>query len=230
MTNLDSNIKKQRHHFDNKGPSSQSYGFSSSHVCMWELDHKECWASKNWCFGIVLEKILESPLDCKIKPVILKEINLEYWMEGLMMKLTLQYFVFVSMLQYFGHPMWEASSLEKTLMLGNIEGKRRGQQRMRWLDSITDLMDMNLSILWQTGRIEEPGMLQFMVSQSWTWLSDWVRTTRFPKFIVGKITSVILVAMESSSPFLFRNFINALYSCNKRADSTWPREQSWRPT
>ena len=63
-------IKKQRHYFTNKGPSSQSYGFSSSHVWMWELDHKESWALKNWCFWtVVLEKTLESPLDCKIKPV-----------------------------------------------------------------------------------------------------------------------------------------------------------------
>ena len=63
-------IKRQRHHFANKGPSSRSYGFSSSHVCMWELGHKEGWAPKNWCFWIVvLEKTLESPLDCKeIKP------------------------------------------------------------------------------------------------------------------------------------------------------------------
>ena len=72
-------IKKQRHHFDNKGPYSQSYGFSSSHVRMWELDHKEGWALKNWCFRIgVLEKTLESPLDCKeIKPVNPKEN--QYW-------------------------------------------------------------------------------------------------------------------------------------------------------
>ena len=64
-------IKKQRHHFANKGPSSQSYGFSSSHVCMWELDYKESWAQKNWCFWtVVLEKTLESPLDWnEIKPV-----------------------------------------------------------------------------------------------------------------------------------------------------------------
>ena len=67
-------IKKQRHYFANKGPSDQSYGFSSSHVEMWELDHKESWAPKNWCFWtVVLEKILESPLDCKeVKPVHLK--------------------------------------------------------------------------------------------------------------------------------------------------------------
>ena len=71
MTNLDSILKKQRHHFALKGPSSQSYVFSSSHVWMWELDYKESWVLKNWCFWIVvLEKTLESPLDCKeIQPV-----------------------------------------------------------------------------------------------------------------------------------------------------------------
>ena len=65
------NIKKQRHYFANKGPSSQSYGFSTSHVWMWELEDKESWVPKNWCFWtVVLEKTLESPLDCKeIKPV-----------------------------------------------------------------------------------------------------------------------------------------------------------------
>ena len=71
MTNLDSILKKQRHHLASKGPYSQSYHFSSSHVQMWELDHKEGWALKNWCFHtVVLEKTLESPLDCKeIQPV-----------------------------------------------------------------------------------------------------------------------------------------------------------------
>ena len=73
MTNLDSRdiVKKQRHSFANKGPSSQGYGFSSGHVWMWELDHNESWVPKNWCFWtVVLEKTLESPLDCKeIKPV-----------------------------------------------------------------------------------------------------------------------------------------------------------------
>ena len=71
MTNLDSMLKSKRHHFANKGPYSQSYDFSSSHVWMWELDHKDSWAPKNWCFWTVaLDKILESPLDCKeIQPV-----------------------------------------------------------------------------------------------------------------------------------------------------------------
>ena len=145
--------KKQRHYFANKGPSSQSYDFSSSHVWMWELDYKENWVLKNWCFWtVVLEKTLERPLDCKeIQPVNPKEISPEYSLEGLMLKLKLQ---------YFSHLMWRTDSLEKTMMLGKTEGRRRGRQRMRWLDGITDLMDMSLNSprsWWWTGR---PGVLQ----------------------------------------------------------------------
>ena len=85
----------------------------------------------------MLEKTLESPLDCKIKPVSPKGNDPEYSLEGLMLKLKLQ---------YFGHLMQRADSLEKTLMLGKIEDKRRrGQERVRWLDSTTDSMDMSLS-------------------------------------------------------------------------------------
>ena len=87
-------IKKQRHYFANKGPSSQGYGFSCSYVWMWELDCKGSWAPKNWCFWtVVLEKTLESPSDCKkIHQSILKEISPECTLEGLMVKLKLQYF------------------------------------------------------------------------------------------------------------------------------------------
>ena len=100
-------IKKRKHYFVNKGLSSQRNGFSSSHIWMWELDHKEDWVTKNWCFWtVVLEKTLESLLDCKeIKPVILKEINPEYSLEELMLKL-----------QYFGHLMRRVDSLEKILI------------------------------------------------------------------------------------------------------------------
>ena len=124
-------IRKQRYQFADKGPYSCIYDFSNSHVWMWELDQKENWTLKDWWFWTVtLEKTLESPLDCKkIKPVNPKEISSEYSLEGLMLKLKLQ---------YFGNMMQRIDSLEKTLMLGRVESrKRRGQQRMRWLDGIT---------------------------------------------------------------------------------------------
>ena len=147
-------IKKQRHYFAKKGPSSQSYAFSSSHIWMWESDYKESWAPKTWCFWIVvLEKTLGNPLDCKeIQPV-----HSEYSLEGLMLKLKLQ---------YFGHLMWSTDSLEKTLIIGKIEGRRRrGQQRMRCLDGITDSVDMSLSQLWDLVWTGEPGVLQSLVLQ-----------------------------------------------------------------
>ena len=109
---------------------------------MWELDCEESWAPKNWCFWtVVLVKTLESPLDCKeIQPVHPKEISPGCSLEGMMLKLKLQ---------YFGLLMWRVDSLEKTLMLGGIGGRRRrGWQKMRWLDGISDLMDMSLSGLW----------------------------------------------------------------------------------
>ena len=106
-------IRKRRHHFADKGLSSQSYGFSSSHVQMWELDHKEGWVPKNRCLQtVVLEKTLENPLDNKeIKPVNPKGNQPWVSLQGLMLKLKFQ---------YSGYLMWRADSLEKTLMLGKI--------------------------------------------------------------------------------------------------------------
>ena len=106
---------------------------------MWELDHKEGWVPKNWCFQIVvLEITLKSPSDCKeIEPVNPK---------GKLPWIFIGRTGAKAEAPYFGHFMWRADSLEKTLMLGKIEGKRqREQQRMRWLESITDSMDMNLN-------------------------------------------------------------------------------------
>ena len=129
-------IKKQRHLFADKSSYSQSYGFPSIHVQMWELDHKEGWVLKNWWFPtVVLEKTIESLLDSKIKAVNPK--GNQPWM-------------FIGRTDVEAEAprlrplMRRADLLEKTLMLGKIEGKRRrGQQRLRWLDGITDLVDMS---------------------------------------------------------------------------------------
>ena len=139
MTNLDRLLKSLC--FANKGPSSQGYGFSSGHVQMWELDHKQgplkdrgIDAFELWCW----RRLLRVPWTVRSSnQSTLKKINPEYSMEGLMLKL-----------QYFGYVMWRANSLEETLMPGKIEGRRRrGRQRMRWLDGITDSTDMSLSRL-----------------------------------------------------------------------------------
>ena len=148
--------------------NSQGYGFSNGHVWMWELDCEESLAPKNWCFWtVVLEKTLESPLDCKeIQPVHSKGDQPWCSLEGMMLKLKLQ---------YFGHLMWRVDSLENTLMLGGIGGRRRrGRQRMRCLDGITDLMDVSLSELREMVRDREAWRAAIhWVAKSRTWLSDW---------------------------------------------------------
>ena len=166
MTNLDS-ILKSRHYFANKGPSSQGYGFSSSHIWMWVLNYKESWALKNWCFwAVVLEKTLESPLDCKeIKPV--RSKGNQSW-------------IFIGKTDPKAETpiLWPAGrteSLENTLMLRKIEGRRqRGWQRLRWFDGITGSMYMSMSMLQDLVMDREAWHAAVHgVSRNQTWLSHW---------------------------------------------------------
>ena len=148
-------IQKQRYYFANKGPSSQGYGFSSSHVWMWELVCEESWALKNWCFWtVVLEKTLESPLDCKeVQPVHPK--GNQSWI-----------IIGSTDAEDESPILWPPDSFEKTLMVGKTEGRRRRDDRgwNGWMASLTQWtwVWVDPGSWWWTGK---PGMLQSMGSQ-----------------------------------------------------------------
>ena len=190
---------------------SEGYDLSSCHVWMWELDDKEGRVPKSWYWWVVLEKTLESPLDSKeIKPVNPKGNQPWLLLERLILNLKLQ---------YFGHLMWRTDSLEKTLILGNIEGRRRrGWQRIRWLGGITDLMGMNLDKLQEMVRDREAWRaLVRGLTKSWMWLGDWTTMNNSNvcymyvfMYVCMYVCCILLILGKKDLSIFYRHILNGI--------------------